>query len=149
PKKRLQCGRVFVKCDAPGRRRLGILAIMALCCGAPPLGAYAAKRRPPVSRPASLDVKPSAEIDGRGAEETAKAQGILPELSAENLFASPYLVSAFYYHEGFLNDFPVDRSSAAPERRIVGQISKHLTADDKARFLRLLHDVWSASAPPG
>jgi murein DD-endopeptidase MepM/ murein hydrolase activator NlpD len=87
-------------------------------------------------------------VDARVAEEIARAQRILENLRSDNLFDSPYLVSAFYYHEGFLNDFPVDRTSAAPERRIIGQISKLLTADDKARFLRLLHEVWSNAAAP-
>jgi murein DD-endopeptidase MepM/ murein hydrolase activator NlpD len=124
------------------------LLILAICC-AHLADAYTARRRPPVSRPASLDVAPSPEIDARIADEIAKARQILESMSATNMFASSYLVSAFYYHEGFLDDFPVDRSSAAPERRIIGRISKSLTPDDKARFLRLLHETWAASPTPG
>jgi murein DD-endopeptidase MepM/ murein hydrolase activator NlpD len=157
PGKRLKCWRVFVKFDPSfqpqslnrAARRRAVLLIFVACCCAQPAQANPVKRRPRVSRPASLDVAPSPEVDARVADEIAKAQRILEHLGTDNLVASPYLVSAFYYHEGFLNDFPVDRNSAAPERRIIGQISKLLTADDKARFLRLLHEVWSTSGPPG
>jgi murein DD-endopeptidase MepM/ murein hydrolase activator NlpD len=128
--------------------KLAILILMA-CWFAQPADAYRAKRRRPVSRPASLDVVPSAEVDARVADEVVKARRILEDLTASNLLASPYLVSAFYYHDGFLNDFPADRSSAAPERRIIGQISNLLTSEAKARFVRLLHEVWSRSDAPG
>jgi murein DD-endopeptidase MepM/ murein hydrolase activator NlpD len=128
--------------------KLAILILIA-CRFAQPAEAYRAKRRRPVSRPASLDVAPSAEVDARVADEVVKAKRILQDLTASNLLASPYLVSAFYYHEGFLNDFPADRSSAAPERRIIGQISNLLTPEAKARFVRLLHEAWSRSPAPG
>jgi murein DD-endopeptidase MepM/ murein hydrolase activator NlpD len=93
-------------------------------------------------------VVPNAEVDARVADEVAKARRILEELNTSNVLASPYLVSAFYYHDGFLNDFPAERSSAAPERRIIGQIGKLLTPETKARFVRLLHEVWSRSDAP-
>jgi murein DD-endopeptidase MepM/ murein hydrolase activator NlpD len=79
------------------------------------------------------------------ADEVAKAGQILENLDTSNLLASPYLVSALYYHDGFLTDFPVDRSAAAPERRIIGQISQLLSSEQKARFMRLLHEVWEKS----
>jgi murein DD-endopeptidase MepM/ murein hydrolase activator NlpD len=79
------------------------------------------------------------------AREVAKARQIINELSAKNLFDSPYLVSALYYHDGFLSEFPVSRSTASPDRRIVGQISNQLSLDQKARFVRLLHEVWKRS----
>jgi murein DD-endopeptidase MepM/ murein hydrolase activator NlpD len=126
-----------------------LLPILIACWCAQPAEANPGKRRTPVSRPASLDVPPSPEVDARVADEVAKARLILEHLDAGNVFASPYLVSAFYYHDGFLDDFDVNRPSAAPERRIVGQISKALTRDDKAHFQRLLHEVWSASGSPG
>jgi murein DD-endopeptidase MepM/ murein hydrolase activator NlpD len=88
-------------------------------------------------------------VDARVADEVVKAKRILEDLTTSNVLASPYLVSAFYYHDGFLNDFPVDRSSAAPERRIIGQISNLLTSEAKARFVRLLHEIWSRSDAPG
>ncbi len=92
---------------------------------------------------------PNAEVDARVADEVVKARQILEDLSTSNLLASPYLVSAFYYHDGFLSDFPAERSSAAPERRIIGQISNLLTPEVKTRFVRLLHEVWSRSEAPG
>ena len=92
-----------------------------------------------------MDVQPAPEIDARVADEVAKARQILEDLSTENLLASPYLVSAIYYHDGFLNDFPTDRSTASPERRIVGQISNLLSAERKQRFMRLLAEVWEGS----
>jgi murein DD-endopeptidase MepM/ murein hydrolase activator NlpD len=101
-----------------------------------------------VSRPASLDVSPSPEVDARVADEAAKGRLILEDLNIDNVLASPYVVSAFYYHDGFLDDFPADRSSAAPERRIIGQISNRLTAQSKERFVRLLHELWARSASP-
>ena len=127
---------------------LAILVLIACWC-AQPVAGYRAKRRPPVSRPASLDVVPNAEVDARVADEVVKARRILQDLTTSNVLASPYLVSAFYYHDGFLNDFPVDRSRAAPERRIIGLIGNLLTPEIKARFVRLLHEVWSRSGAPG
>jgi murein DD-endopeptidase MepM/ murein hydrolase activator NlpD len=126
------------------------LAILILLAGwfAQPAEGYR-KRRRPVSRPASLDVVPDAEVDARVADEVLKASRILEDLNASNVLASPYLVSAFYYHDGFLDDFPVDRTSAAPERRIIGQIGNLLTPETKARFVRLLHEIWSQSNAPG
>jgi murein DD-endopeptidase MepM/ murein hydrolase activator NlpD len=128
---------------------LWIAVILVACCWTQLAAGYPAKRRHPASRPVSLDVVPSPEVDARVAEEVARARQILEHLSATNLLASPYLVSAFYYHDGFLNDFPVDRNSAAPERRIIGQISTQLTGLEKARFVGLLHEVWSTSVAPG
>ena len=123
--------------------------ILLACCCAQLAEASPAKRRHPASRPVSLDVTPSPEVDARIADEVLKARGILENLSAANVFASPYLVSAFYYHDGFLDGFPVDRNTAAPERRIIGQISAQLTSEEKASFRRLLHEVWSTSVSPG
>jgi murein DD-endopeptidase MepM/ murein hydrolase activator NlpD len=125
------------------------ILILIACWFAQPAEGYRAKRRRPASRPASLDVVPNAEVDARVADEVVEARRILEDLTTSNVLASPYLVSAFYYHDGFLNDFPVDRSSAAPERRIIGQISNLLTSEAKARFVRLLHEVWSRSDAPG
>jgi murein DD-endopeptidase MepM/ murein hydrolase activator NlpD len=135
-------------CTSSQFRTLAILILIA-CWFAQPAEGYRGKRRRPVSRPASLDVVPDAEVDARVADEVVKARRILEDLTTSNVLASPYLVSAFYYHDGFLNDFPVDRSSAAPERRIIGQISNLLTSETKARFVRLLREIWSRSEAPG
>ena len=128
--------------------KLAILLLLA-CWFALPAEGYRGKRRHPASRPASLDVVPDAEVDARVADEVVKASRILEDLNAGNVLASPYLVSAVYYHDGFLDDFPVDRTSAAPERRIIGQIGNLLTPEIKARFVRLLHEIWSQSNAPG
>lgn len=131
--------------------RSSALAAVAVCCFAFSAEAASPKRRAPVSRPASLDVAADPKVDARVAEEVVKGRQILENLTAENVLASPYVVSAFYYHDGFLDDFPVDRSTAAPERRIVGQISKLLTPEIKARFVGLLHELFARSgsgAPP-
>jgi murein DD-endopeptidase MepM/ murein hydrolase activator NlpD len=128
--------------------KLAALVLIASWFAQPALASRAARRRP-VSRRASLDVVPSAEVDARVADEVIKARRILEDLTAGNVLASPYLVSAFYYHDGFLTDFPADRNNAAPERRIIGQISNLLTSESKARFVRLLHEIWSRSDAPG
>ena len=95
----------------------------------------------------SQDVQPTPEIEAQVAEEVAKVRRILDDLNADNLLASPYLVSTIYYHDGFLSDFPVDRTNAAPERRIIGQITSLLSPERKARFVRLLHEIWARSGP--
>jgi len=97
----------------------------------------------------SQDVQPAPEIETQVAEEVAKVRRILDDLNTDNLLASPYMVSAIYYHDGFLGDFPVDRTSAAPERRIIGQITNMLSPERKVRFVRLLHEIWVRSGPAG
>jgi murein DD-endopeptidase MepM/ murein hydrolase activator NlpD len=124
-----------------------VILILIACWFAQPAEGRA-KRRSPASRPASLDVAPNADVDARVAEEVVKAKGILEALTTSNVLASQYLVSAFYYHDGFLNSFPADRSSAAPDRRIIGQIGNLLTSETRARFVRLLHEVWSRCDAP-
>ena len=99
---------------------VAVLAVFITCLSQP-AGAYQTNRHHHVSRPVSLDVQPRPEIDARVAEEVARARKILDDLNTDNFLASPYLVSAIY-HDGLLTGFPVDRSSAAPERRIIGQI---------------------------
>ena len=97
----------------------------------------------------STDVAAAPEIDAQVAFEVGKARLVLESMSAENVLASPYLASAVYYHDGFLAEFPVEKGTASPERRIIGQISSLLTAADKARFIDLLHDVWQRTNPSG
>ncbi len=124
-----------------------LAVFIALAVGAPTANAYRTARRHPVSKPVSLDVQPTPEIEAQVAWEVAKAKLILDGLDAYNVFASPYLVSAIYYHDNFLSDFPVDRNNADPERRIIGQISNLLYPERKAHFVELLHEVWAQSAP--
>ena len=97
----------------------------------------------------SEDVLPSPEIDDRVELEVAKAKEILDNLDSANILDSPYLVSAIYYHDGFLTDFPTDLRTADPERRIVGRISRMLSPESKARFVCLLHNAWIDAAPEG
>jgi murein DD-endopeptidase MepM/ murein hydrolase activator NlpD len=125
------------------------LLIAVAACPAQSAEASRTARRHPVSSPPILDVRPTPEIEAQVAEEVAKARRILGDLNIDNLFASPYVVSAIYYHDGFLSGFPVDRSSADPERRIIGQIGNMLSPEGKARFMRLLHEVWARSDPAG
>ena len=127
--------------------KLAALVVMACCCR--PAGAYGTSRRRPVSRPVSQDVVPSPEIETQITEAVSQARRILEDLTTENILSSPHLVSAIYYHDGFLNDYSVDRASADPERRIIGQISNMLSAERKAQFVQLLHDLWAQSEPSG
>lgn len=128
--------------------QLAVLTLVAACFSQPAQG-NGKNRRHHLSPPLSLDVQPAPDIEARVAGEVAKAKQILENLNTDNLLASPYLVSAIYYHDGFLSSFPVDRSSADPERRIIGQISNSLTPERKACFVRLLHEIWELSDPPG
>ncbi|HEV2446948.1 MAG TPA: M23 family metallopeptidase [Candidatus Sulfopaludibacter sp.] len=94
-------------------------------------------------------MQPAPEIDAHVETEVAKARQILDHLSADNVVASPYLVSAVYYHDGFLSGFPVDRRTADPERRIIGRIGDSLSPESKAHFVQMLHEMWAKSEPPG
>jgi len=125
--------------------RLAVLIALAACSAQSTEASRTTRRH--ASSPLSLDVSPTPEIEAQVAEEVAKARRILDDLNTDNLFASPYLVSAIYYHDDFLSGFPVDRSTADPERRIIGQIGNMLSPELKAHFVRLLHEVWARSNP--
>lgn len=130
-------------------RTIVLLTAAALAAlAAQPCSAAQKHRKRPVSRRVSQDVAATPEIDARVNLEVAQAKDILAALDSDNLLASPYLVSAIYYHDGFLSTFPKDRGTADPERRIVAQISNLLTPEIKARFVGLLHLLWEQSAPP-
>lgn len=122
---------------------LAFMAVAASC--AQPAKAY----HHAAGRPLSLDVRPEPELDRRVEFEVAKAALILDNLDATNLFASPYLVSAIYYHDGFLADFPAERGSADPERRIIARISTMLSPESKAHFVSLLHEIRDRSNEAG
>ncbi len=125
-----------------------VMFVITTCCFQ---SLEAAKRshHHPVAHPLSEDVQPTTEIEQRVAYEVARAKQILNDPNTNNLLANPWLVSAIYYHDGFLTDFPSERTSAAPERRIIGQISNVLSPEQKARFVRLLHEIWIQSNPVG
>lgn len=94
-------------------------------------------------------MQPAPEIDARVADEVARAREILDTMNTDNVLASPYVVSAVYYHDGFLSTFPTDRGTADPERRIIAQVSRILTPETKARFVGMLHQMWTQSGAPG
>jgi murein DD-endopeptidase MepM/ murein hydrolase activator NlpD len=128
--------------------RLSVLLAVAACLCQPADAVRKARRRP-VSRPVSQDVQPSPEIETQIADAVSQAARILEDLNRDNVLASPYLVSAIYYHDDFLSTYSVDRATADPERRIIGQISKLLTPAHKVRFLQLLHEIWARYDSPG
>jgi murein DD-endopeptidase MepM/ murein hydrolase activator NlpD len=92
--------------------------------------------------PDSVRVKPSESIDRRIDDEVAKAENILAHLSGNNLLDSPYLVSAIYYHDGFLSSYPAGRKELDPSARIVARISRLLTPDLKREYVALLSANW-------
>ena len=95
----------------------------------------------------AVSVAPSQAIEERVADEVATAQGILNDLERSNIFESPYVASAVYYHDGFLSAFRADKPDADPTGRVVAQIARCLTPDTKAGYVRLLHEVWDENGP--
>ncbi len=114
-----------------------------------PSHAAVKRHRKPISPPISHDVAPAPEIDARVADEVMRAREILDSLNTDNILASAYVVSAVYYHDGFLSTFPSDRGTADPERRIIAQVSRMITPEIKARFVGILHQMWRNSNMPG
>jgi murein DD-endopeptidase MepM/ murein hydrolase activator NlpD len=100
-------------------------------------------RHPSRSRePDSVRVKPSESIEKRVEEEVARAEKILEHLDGGNLLDSPYLVSAIYYHDGFLSNYPSDRRELDPSARIVARISRMLSSARKREYVALLSERW-------
>lgn len=122
-----------------------LLAIAA----ALPSHAAVKRRRRPITPPVSHDIIATPEIDLRVGEEVTRAREILDSLNTDNILASAYVVSAVYYHDGFLATFPSDRGTADPERRIIAQVSRMITPEIKARFVGILHQMWRNSNTPG
>ncbi len=87
-------------------------------------------------------VVPSQEIEQVVDKEIRRGQAILQHLEPDNLFQSPYVVSAIFYHDGFLESFSSDREDADPGRRIVAELVRTLTPEHKAQYIRLLHNLW-------
>jgi murein DD-endopeptidase MepM/ murein hydrolase activator NlpD len=85
-------------------------------------------------------VTPSQAIEDRIESETARGEDVLDHLAPDNLFASPYLVSAIVYHDGFLNRFPKDKATADPSRRIVAHLTVLVTPQLKQQYIALLRD---------
>ena len=102
------------------------------------IGGAAPRKRMPRRDP--LRVTPSEAIEAHVRAEIAKAEAILKDPGPENLFDSPYLVSAVYYHDGFLATYPTEKADGDPARRIIGHLARQLTAEAKARYLYTLND---------
>ena len=75
------------------------------------------------------------------------ADAILANLNSGNALTSPYVVSAVYYHDGFLARFPEDRADADPSRRVIAHVVRALTPESKSRFIQVLHDLWEEKPP--
>lgn len=95
-------------------------------------------RRPVVSH--DVTVTPSEAIEQRVWSEIDRGEAILDHLTPENLLASPWLVSAIVYHDGFLSHFPRDKSTADPSRRIVAHLTTLVTPAVKQQYIGLLRD---------
>jgi murein DD-endopeptidase MepM/ murein hydrolase activator NlpD len=124
--------------------RLALSITAALLLLAP--SAHAAKKKRVRRTPArsELKVKPSEAIEARVEEEIRKASEILQHTTTDNFLASPYLVSAIYYHDGFLVRYPEDKPDADPARRILSHISRGLTHEGKQQFVELLRsEYWT------
>jgi murein DD-endopeptidase MepM/ murein hydrolase activator NlpD len=113
------------------RRAYPALAAALLVTVAP-----AATKRAPARDP--LRVTPSENIETYVREEIAKAEAILCDPAPANLFESPYLVSAVYYHDGFLAAFPSGRADADPSRRIIGHLVRQLRPEVKTLYVAQL-----------
>ena len=121
-------------------------AIVFLCglLLAMPADAVPAKKKRPRRTPPrhELKVTPSQAIEERVELEIRKADAVLAHLDAINLFDSPYVISAFYYREGFLTRYPEDKQDADPARRIISHVARGLTPQLKVRFVALLHELY-------
>jgi murein DD-endopeptidase MepM/ murein hydrolase activator NlpD len=86
-------------------------------------------------------VTPSEGIELRVALEVAKAEEIMAHLTADNVFASAFLVSAVYYHDGFLDGYPAERPDIDPSSRIVALILQAMPSRFKGRYFELLRGL--------
>ena len=122
--------------------------ILGLVCACWLTGAAARRpvRRPlpPPLAPDSVMVTPSDAIEIRVALEVAKAENIMVHLSPENAFSSGFLVSAIYYHDGFLDGYPANRPDVDPTSRIDALILQAMPRGFKARYFNLLRALCPA-----
>jgi murein DD-endopeptidase MepM/ murein hydrolase activator NlpD len=72
----------------------------------------------------------------------SEAEAALAGLEAGRLLDNSHLVSAIYYHDGFLSNFPKDKMDANPSGRITAHIISSLGPGDKEKFVQLLHQVY-------
>lgn len=124
-----------------------IIPVLITCfVASAPAEAARKTRKRRVPKPAVYTVKPSEEIEERVDAESERAKAILGSFTVENLFASPYLTAAMYYHDGFLSGFPDEKHDADPARRIVARLQRDLTLERKAQYVRLLLQYWRQNA---
>ncbi len=116
------------------------MLVLALLLAAPAAAKRKTRRVAPPASP--LRVAPSPEIEARVKAEVEKARAIAGELNQANLFDSPYLVSAVYYHDGFLSTYPAEKEDGDPARRILSQLTALATPEFKARYIRLLREAY-------
>src|SRR4051812_3661593 len=125
------------------------VAFVLLVCAAIAEPAHVRRKKPVRKRIPELvyTVSPSEDIDARVSAEIHKAEKILESLDASNVFDSPYLMSAVYYHDGFLTSFPEEKTDADPARRILAHLTKILTAEKKRDVINIVRDVATEYAP--
>lgn len=90
-------------------------------------------------------VVPSEIIEQAVAEQLSRGRRILENLGEENLFESPYVVSAVYYHDGFLENFPSGREDADPGRRILAGLIQLLDTEHKTLYIDCLRRLWTGA----
>jgi murein DD-endopeptidase MepM/ murein hydrolase activator NlpD len=110
----------------------------------------AAKRKPrrrssPVR--AELKVAPSGAIEARIEAEIRKAEDVLLTLDPAAVLDSPYLVSALYYRDGFLNSYDTGKADADPARRIISHLARLLTPERKRELVAMLRARFSEAEP--
>ena len=118
--------------------------LAATIFAAPPAGRARTTPQPRLRR----SVKPSEAIENRVRDEFSRVKEILGRLERGNLFASPFVVSAAYYHDGFLDGYPVERQDADPSRRMIAHAARLLTPERKARYFQLLRESSRAGPSP-
>ncbi|MCC7496511.1 MAG: M23 family metallopeptidase [Bryobacterales bacterium] len=104
------------------------------------------RKRRPRHRLPSDRVAPSQAIEQRVGNQIRLGRQILENLSAANLLENPYVVSAVFYHDGFLESFPSGREDADPGRRILAELVRILDFGHKTLFISLLNQSWQQMA---
>ncbi len=88
-----------------------------------------------------IRVKPSPAIEARVSMEVAKATTIGSGLTQANLFASGYLVSAVYYHDGLFATFNPNQPDSDPADRIVAHVAASMRPTTKRDYIAILRDL--------
>jgi len=119
--------------------------VYAICAASLALSAPPPRpvKKAPPPPPDTVMVAPSEAIEVRVALEVAKAVDIMATLSPANAFSSAFLVSAVYYHNGFLDGYPADRPDVDPTSRIDSLILRAMPPGFKRRYFDLLRSLVS------